>query len=220
MVRDHEHLTGKYRGGAHERCNLMLRMTYKVPVLFHNFRVYDSHLIVWGLRSFTGVDINLIGQEMEKYLTHGWAEHLVFKDSLQFLASSVDTLASNLVRSGKDVFKQLGAFLKVNGTAQPHFEMVLGKGVFPYEHREAWEKMNEHGLPARDAFSHTSTMSRAAVPTMPEQPKYGRPPTAPHHQYLEMYLKTDRLLLTDILGEFRGVWMRTHDLDPSHYVSS
>ena len=24
-VRRHDHLTGKYRGGAHERCNLMLR---------------------------------------------------------------------------------------------------------------------------------------------------------------------------------------------------
>ena len=45
-VRDHDHLTGKYRGAAHERCNLILRKTYKVPVLFHNFRGYDSNLIV------------------------------------------------------------------------------------------------------------------------------------------------------------------------------
>ena len=45
-VRDLDHLTGKDRGAAHDGCNLMLRRKYKVPVLFHNFRGYDSHLIV------------------------------------------------------------------------------------------------------------------------------------------------------------------------------
>ena len=46
---------------------------------------------------------------MEKYMRVGWAEHLVFKDSLQFLASSLQTLASNPLSSGKVLFKQLGA---------------------------------------------------------------------------------------------------------------
>ena len=50
-VRDQEHLPGDYRGAAQERCNLMLRKRSMVPVFFHNFRGYDSHLIVWGLRS-------------------------------------------------------------------------------------------------------------------------------------------------------------------------
>ena len=100
-VRDPDHLTGKYRGAAHERCNIMLRKTYKVPVFFHNFRGYHSHLIVSGLRSLPGLDINIIGQRMEKELTLGWGEHLMFKESLQFLASSLETLASNHLRSGK-----------------------------------------------------------------------------------------------------------------------
>ena len=73
-VRDLDHLSGNYRGAAHERCNLMLRKTYKVPVFFHNFRGYDSHMIVWGLRSFPEVDINLIGLGMENYMTLGWGE--------------------------------------------------------------------------------------------------------------------------------------------------
>ena len=30
--------------------------------------------------------------------------------------------------------------------------MLFGKGVFPYEHLDAWEKMYEAALPARDAF--------------------------------------------------------------------
>ena len=45
-VRDHCHITGKYRGSAHQECNLQLRINpeeVKIPVIFHNLRGYDSH---------------------------------------------------------------------------------------------------------------------------------------------------------------------------------
>ena len=35
-VRDHDHWTGEYRGAAHSGCNIALRKTRKIPVLFHN----------------------------------------------------------------------------------------------------------------------------------------------------------------------------------------
>ena len=44
-VRDHCHITGKYRGSAHWICSINLRLTKEVPVIFHNFRSYYSHLI-------------------------------------------------------------------------------------------------------------------------------------------------------------------------------
>ena len=43
FVRDHCHWTGKFRGAAHQGCNLMYRKTYKIPCFFHNFTGYDSH---------------------------------------------------------------------------------------------------------------------------------------------------------------------------------
>ena len=45
-VRDHCHITGDYRGSAHWSCNVNLWLTKKVPVVFHNLRGYDSHLIM------------------------------------------------------------------------------------------------------------------------------------------------------------------------------
>ena len=46
-VRDHDHLTGKYRGAAHNICNIQSqqRSSSFVPIFFHNFSGYDCHLI-------------------------------------------------------------------------------------------------------------------------------------------------------------------------------
>ena len=44
-LRDHCHITCKYRGAAHSKCNLKLRMPIKMPIIFHNLEGYDGHLI-------------------------------------------------------------------------------------------------------------------------------------------------------------------------------
>ena len=44
-VRDHCHITGKYRGPAHKECNSKLRIPIKLPIIFHNLEGYDGHLI-------------------------------------------------------------------------------------------------------------------------------------------------------------------------------
>ena len=44
-VRDHYHITSKFRGAAHWYCNINFQVTKKVPVIFYNSKGYDSHLI-------------------------------------------------------------------------------------------------------------------------------------------------------------------------------
>ena len=51
-VRDHCHITGKFRGSAHVYCNLKLRIDpdkIKIPVVFHNLRGYDSHFLMQNI---------------------------------------------------------------------------------------------------------------------------------------------------------------------------
>ena len=51
-VRNHCHVTGKFRGATHWSCNINFQLTKKIPVIFHNLRVYDSHLIFCELDKF------------------------------------------------------------------------------------------------------------------------------------------------------------------------
>ena len=66
-VRDHCHITGKYRGAAHRECNSKLRMPMKLPVFFHNLKGYDGRIIFKELRKFN-IDVNPIPRSTEKYM--------------------------------------------------------------------------------------------------------------------------------------------------------
>ena len=54
-VRDHCHYTGKYRGAAHNICNLRYKIPKEIPLVFHNGSVYDYHFIIKKLvKEFDG----------------------------------------------------------------------------------------------------------------------------------------------------------------------
>ena len=64
-VRDHCHFTGRYRGAAHNSCNLKYRKPNFTPVVFHNLSGYDSHLFIKNL-GFTTGNIDCIPNNEEK----------------------------------------------------------------------------------------------------------------------------------------------------------
>ena len=83
-VRDHCHITGKYRGSAHQDCNLKLQVdfkTYKLPVIFHNLKGYDTHFIMQEIGKISKekqLDINCIPNNMEKYDFHAGETYCVY----------------------------------------------------------------------------------------------------------------------------------------------
>ena len=91
-VRDHFHISGKYRGAAHWSCNINLKITKKVPVIFHNLIGYDSHLIFKELSKFN-VKISVIPNGLEKYMAFPINKNLVFIDSMQFMNFSLEYLS-------------------------------------------------------------------------------------------------------------------------------
>ena len=103
-VRDHCHYTGKYRGAAHNICNLTYKIPKEIPVILHNGSTYDYHLILKELaKEFEG-PFECLGENTEKYITFSVpldngktiTYKMKFMDSYRFMPSSLSSLADNL----------------------------------------------------------------------------------------------------------------------------
>ena len=106
-------------------CNINLKLTKKIPVIFHNLRGYDSHLII---KEIGDVKVSVIPNGLEKYIPFTINTNLVFLDSMQFMNSSLDLLVKNF--SNND-FKYLseefsGDLLKLKNQKE------YKKKVYPY----------------------------------------------------------------------------------------
>ena len=95
-VRDHCHITGKYRGAAHWSYDINLKISKKLVVIFHNLKGYDSHLIFKNLVKFN-CSVSVIPNRLEKYMSFTLGKNIVFINSMLFMNSSLDKLAKNLV---------------------------------------------------------------------------------------------------------------------------
>ena len=103
--------------------NINFQLTKKVPVIFHNLRGYDSHLVFNELDK-SDVKINVIPNGLEKYMVFFWNKNLVFIDSMQFMDSSLDKLVKSL--SDED-FKYL-----IKEFSSENLELLKQKGAYPY----------------------------------------------------------------------------------------
>ena len=142
-VRDHCHITGKFRGSAHWDCNTIFQLTKKIPVIFHNLKGYDSHLIFSELHKFN-LKVDVIPNGLEKYMAFFLGRDLVFIDSMQFMNCSLDKLVENLV--DKDFIYLVEEFGTENS------KLLKQKGAYPYEYMNSFKKFNEDKLCARKYF--------------------------------------------------------------------
>ena len=78
-VRDYCLITGKHRGAAHWSCNVNLKLTKKIFIIFHNLKGYGSHLIMNVIRKFN-VKIDVIPNGLEKYIAFTINKNLVYID--------------------------------------------------------------------------------------------------------------------------------------------
>ena len=132
-VRDHCHVTGKYRGAAHWFCNINLKISKKVPVIFHNLKGYDSHLIFKELSKFD-CRVSVIPNGLEKYMSFT-LNNLVFIDSMLFMNSSRDKLVKSL-RDGD--FKYLS-----ESFIGEKLKLVKKRGIYLYEYFDSFKKFKE-----------------------------------------------------------------------------
>ena len=224
-VRDHCHVTGKYRGSAHQTCNLKLQISaekIKIPVVFHNLKGYDSHFIINELGEIIKkaketeerITIKVIALNAEKYMAFYVGEHLSFIDSFQFMNSSLDKLAGNL---SEDDF----IYTKKYFTDPVQFNLMKRKGVFPYDYMDSFSKFNDTELPEREEFFSLLTDNNISEDDYRHaQNVWNTFNLQNMGEYNDLYLKTDILLLVDVFENFRKTCLAYYKLDPLHYITS
>ena len=228
-VRDHCHYTGRFRGAAHNFCNLKYKKPKFIPVVFHNLSGYDSHLFIKNL-GFTKGTIDCIPNNEEKYISftkntvvgsytneegkNKPIKHKIrFIDSFKFMNESLESLVNNLPGDG---FNNLERYYKGE-----KLSLVKQKGLYPYEYMDSLERFKENKIPSKEAFYSRLNEEGISDEGYERVKKvwevFGMKTLQDYH---DLYNITDVLLLADVFENFRNVCMENYKLDPAHYFTA
>ncbi|XP_072028310.1 uncharacterized protein [Amphiura filiformis] len=270
VVRDHCHFTVKFRGAAHNKCNLRYRKPKFFPVIFHNLAGYDAHLFVKNLGKTEG-KIDCIPNNEEKYIS--FTKQIVvdsfvnkeekevevkrdlrFIDSFKFMASGLGKLVENLVGQDDAIKPLVGgkfdtikeykeAYQKRTGENLKHqhychllkksncknlqrfyakqIDLLLRKGVYPYDHVNSLERLQETYLPSKEAFySRLNEENISDEDYEHAQKVWEGFEMKTFREYHDLYLESDVLLLADVFESFREVCQKNYELDPAWYFTA
>lgn len=220
-VRDHCHLTGRYRGAAHQHCNLLYKLPKFIPVIFHNLAGYDCHLFIKKLGESLG-PVKVIPKNKENYISftkflkisESKFIQIRFVDSFKFLGTSLEKLAKGLDKSDF-------VHLKKRFPNEDEFKLINRKGVYPYDYMKDWNSYLETQLPSRQSFYNSLTsediseLDYSHAKTIWTTFKINN-----LGEYTDLYLETDVLLLTDIFENFRNICKINYQLDPAFYLTA
>lgn len=214
-VRDHDHLTGTYRGAACNGCNINYKLPYFVPVILHNLSGYDSHFIIPELGRDNGA-IDVLATTMEKFISFSKKVgkiKLRFVDSFRFMPSSLMKLSENLRRED---------LIETSKTV-PNEKMglVLRKGVFPYDYIDGLHRFNETSLPPREQFYNKLNDTEITTEDYEHALKvWNELNMKTLGEYSDFYVKLDVTLLCDVMEEFRNTCFAAYGLDPLYSYTS
>ena len=214
-VRDHCHLTGSYRGLAHNTCNINVtqKQSNFIPFIFHNFSNYDCHMFFKKLvdKKNDKVKFDIIPKTNEEYIsvTYGCIR---FIDSYRFLSSGLDSLVRNL---DEDDFKIL------KKEFPDKWQYLNKKLAYPYEYFNSIDdyKKPVHNLENKDFFSKLKNkcpddkeIDRTREIIKKFNIKNGK-------ELTELYLKSDVILLADVFEKFIKISVEEYGLSPLYCVS-
>ena len=198
--------------------------------MFHNLAGYDAHLFIRELSKYTK-DMGVIAKntedyisfsikvEVDKYIDKNGEEkykelELRFIDSFKFMSSSLDSLVNNLAKGDHKFW----GFEKYNDKQR---ELLIRKGIYPYEYLNSWDRFNEGRLPRKEQFYSSLNMSGVSDKEYEHACKVWKEFNIKNMgEYHDLYLRTDVILLANVFELFRNVCMENYGLDPAHFYTA
>ena len=197
-----------------------------IPVVYHNLSKYDGHFLITEVAKIFDGNIRLIPLTKETYISFTVASEnpftsknkpriqFKFIDSLRFMASSLDKLASNLTE-----YPKVKKCSPVSQTQKCN--LLLRKGVFPYDWFDSFEKLMYTELPEKKYFFNSLTNSHISDDDyLHAQKVWKEMEIKTFAEYVQLYMKIDILLLADIFEKFCENSLNAYRLDPCHYYTA
>jgi len=212
-VRDHDHVTGRYIGAAHNSCNINRNVCKKILVVAHGFSNYDSHHLIKYLSESGRRDIgqiSILPYNSERIRTLEF-KNLKFVDSFAFFNASLDSLAKDLTSSNHDF-----NILKAYGLTESDEKMklLLNKSFFPYEFATSIQVLKNNSLPAHEHFFSKIKNSNISSEEYNHAKKvYDSFEMKNMLEYMELYEKLDVVLLAEVFMNFRDMVLEEWKLD-------
>ena len=139
---------------------------------------------------------------------------LRFIDSFKFMSSSLESLANNLSKGGHK-------FWGFEDYTDDQRELLVKKGVYPYEYMDSLERFNEGKLPSKDKFYSKLNVSEITDKDYEHACKVWREFGIKNMgEYHDLYLRTDVILLPNVFESFRDVCMNNYGLDPAYFYTA
>ena len=214
-VHDHCHLTGKYRGPAHNTCNINVRQADSnfIPFAFHNFSNYDYHMFFKSLVDLKKdkVKIEIIPKTNEEYISFKYG-CIRFIDSYRFLSESLGKLVKNL---DDDDFKIL------KKEFPDKWQYLNKKVAYPYEYFNSIEdyKKPVNDLKKEDFFSKLKN-------DYPDDDEIERTKEIiklfnikDGGELTKLYCKSDVIFLADVFEKLVKVSTEEYKINPLYCVS-
>ena len=139
---------------------------------------------------------------------------LRFIDSIKFMSSSLDSSVNNLARGGHK-------FWGFENYSCHQHELLIQKGIYPYEYMNSWDKFEETSLPSIKCFYSNLNMSGVSDTDYEHSCSVWREFGIKNMgEYHDLCLRTDVILLANVFESFRRVCSENYGLDPSHFYTA
>lgn len=217
-VRDHCHemSSNNFRYVCCSNCNLKLRKSFIIPVVFHNLSNYDLHFLIEEFGSIDDGEMHVIPTTTEKYI--GMVKKIAFTsisfkfiDSFRFLNASLDRITSSMHDDD---------FYLLKSEYSDKFSLVRRKGIMCYNYLDNPKKLKQDKLPPKSDFYNKLMECEISD----EDYKHAQEVWKTFEiknlgEYVKLYMKIDVFLLVDAFEEFRRFTIKNYTVDPAHFYT-
>ena len=129
------------------------------------------------------------------------------------MSDSLDRLSKNLT---KDQFKNIKSYY-----SGKQLDLLLRKGVYPYDWVDSIDKLSETQLPPQESFySKLNDEGISDEDYLHAQEVWKEFNCKSFRDYDNLYNVSDVLILADVIENFRDVCIENYKLDPAHYFTA